>query len=47
MNPRTDWNAQAKSHAIIDSTAVDLLSVSELSQSMELIKTRVGVNDNE
>lgn len=47
MNPRTDWNAQAKSHAIADSTAIDLLSESELSQSMELIKTRVGVNIDE
>ena len=47
MNPRTDWNAQAKSHAIADSAAIDLLSESELSQSMELIKTRVGVNTDE
>lgn len=47
MNPRIDWNAHASSHAITDSSTVELLSDSELTKSMEMIKSRVGVCTNE
>lgn len=47
MNPRESWNAQARSHAVTDSMAVELLSESELAHNMEMIKTRVGVNSDE
>ncbi len=47
MNPRIDWNAYARSHAVIDSSTVELLSDSELAQSMETIKSRVGVFTDE
>lgn len=42
MNPRTDWNAQAPSRAVTDSSSVTLLSEAELKQNMESIKARVG-----
>ena len=47
MKQRTDWNVQAKSHAIMDSSKVDMPSMDTLSQTLELIKTRVGVNADE
>ena len=47
MNPRIDWNAYARSHAVMDSSTVEVLSDSELAQNMEMIKSRVGVYTDE
>ncbi len=47
MNPHTDWNAQAKSHPVSNSSSIDLLSENDLVQNMKLIKARVGAPNAE